>query len=65
MDTEYILSIALVLVVALVAFSILKGIFFKKKQDLSKTHEKKSCACGWEGMISKYVDKCPKCGQVV
>jgi hypothetical protein len=65
MDTENILYIALIVAVILVAASIIKGIFFKKKTDLSKTHEKVRCACGWEGMISKYVDKCPKCGQVV
>lgn len=65
MDLDNILYIALVVAIILVAISMLKGLFGKKGADLSKTHEKKRCACGWEGMVSKYVEKCPKCGQIV
>ncbi|MEW6347521.1 MAG: hypothetical protein AB1646_00535 [Thermodesulfobacteriota bacterium] len=29
------------------------------------THEHKRCACGWQGMVSRFVKKCPNCGSPV
>jgi hypothetical protein len=36
-----------------------------KSQAGPSTHERKRCACGWEGLVSRFVKKCPKCGSPV
>ncbi len=37
----------------------------KKSQTGPSTHEHRRCACGWEGQVSRFVKKCPKCGSPV
>ncbi len=37
----------------------------RKTQTGPSTHERKRCACGWQGMVSKFVKKCPNCGSPV
>ena len=52
----------LVAVVALYAvFKIYKALFGKKKVNLQHTVYFACSTCGWEGHISKFGTRCPKC----
>ena len=55
---------AVVLGLGLVA-KLLLGSREPKSLASSSTHESKTCACGWQGMVSRFVKKCPKCGAPV
>ncbi|WP_372682818.1 hypothetical protein [Desulfosarcina sp.] len=48
-------------VVVFVTFRIYKALFAKKKVNLQHTVYFACSNCGWEGHISKFGTRCPKC----
>jgi len=64
-DFESIAIIVGIVVAFFVLTAVGKLIFGKKTDTTSSIHQPKRCACGWEGLVSKYVNKCPKCGASV
>ena len=45
---------------------IVKKLMSGSDSDASPSaYEAKRCACGWEGKVSKFVQKCPNCGSPV
>ena len=62
LDFESITIIAGIVVAFLVLMALGKLIFGKKSDTTSSIYQPKRCTCGWEGLVSKYVNKCPKCG---
>ncbi len=47
-------------VALIVVISIFKALFRKKPE--SPHHQRVTCSnCGWQGQVSKYAGRCPKC----
>ena len=59
-----VLIIAAVVIVLLVLIVIFKMIF-KKKEDTSHFQNIRCTGCGWEGRVSRYAGRCPKCNQAI
>ena len=57
------LQYAIVAVAAFILLKIFKRLFFKKKTNLQNTVYFVCRHCGWEGQVSKFGTRCPKCNQ--
>jgi hypothetical protein len=53
------LVVAGVLIACMVAWSVIKKLFKKEKQN-AYTQEVQ-CGCGWKGRVSVHAGRCPKC----
>ena len=69
MDYDFASSAVIVVAVVAAIFIfrwIVKAVMTGGNQDSSSAaYEAKRCACGWEGNVSKFVNKCPSCGSPV
>ena len=63
LDFESIIVIAGIVVAFFVLIALGRLVFGNKSDTTSSIHQPKRCVCGWEGLVSKYVNKCPKCGE--
>ena len=49
--------------VAIVFAKLIKKLFFKKRDELKDAVYRVCDKCGWQGYISKFDTRCPKCSQ--
>ena len=57
-------ELGLVVALVLVGPRLIRELFVRKKK--TEHHRQATChACGWQGRVSKYARRCPKCNEDV
>ncbi len=65
MSLRQILHISVAVVIGMLCFRIIKRLFFKKPVVLQHTVYFVCDHCSWQGHVSKFGSRCPKCNHAM
>jgi predicted Zn-ribbon and HTH transcriptional regulator len=63
-SVQDILTIAVVIISAIILIKIIKTLF-KKEKNTPHLQRVRCGNCGWEGQVSRYAGRCPRCNTVL